>query len=135
MCLVGMMDADGEVGAVESAPGAETEVDSDACDNSTCADDDADVDAWVNAGDCDVADATVLADDAEGTADGAEAGRGRVCRDTAALDRTEFPVRTEVLGDIREDGKSQLLFGWMGQWQRERPKGVVMVRQRSGPEA
>jgi len=45
MCLVGMMDADGEVGAVESAPGAETEVDSDACDNSTCADDDADVDA------------------------------------------------------------------------------------------
>ena len=38
MCLVGVMDADGEVGAVESASGAEAEIDSDACDNSTCAD-------------------------------------------------------------------------------------------------
>ena len=43
-----------------------------------------------------------------------EDGRDRVCRDTAALDRTEVPVRTEVLGDIREDGKIQVLFGWMG---------------------
>ena len=45
MCLVVVMDADGEVGAVGSASGAEAEVDSDACDNSTCADVDADVDA------------------------------------------------------------------------------------------
>ena len=79
---------------------------------------------------CDVADATDTVDDAEGTADGAEDGRDRVCRETAALDRTEFPVRTEVLGDIREDGKIQVLSDSMGQWQRERPKGVVMVRQR-----
>ena len=39
------MDADSEVGAVESAAGAEAEVGCDACDNSTCADVDADVDA------------------------------------------------------------------------------------------
>ena len=60
---------------------------------------------------CDVADATDTADDVKDTADGAEDGRDRVCRDTAALDGTEFPVRTEVLGDIREDGKIQVLFG------------------------
>ena len=64
---------------------------------------------------CDVADAADTADDVEYTADSAEDGRDRVGRDTAALDRTEFPVRTEVLGDIREDGKIQVLFGWMGQ--------------------
>ena len=46
MRLVRVMDADGEVGAVESASGAEAIVDSDACDSSTCADvdEDADVD-------------------------------------------------------------------------------------------
>ena len=38
MCLVWVMEADGEVGAVESASGAEAEIDSDACDNSTRAD-------------------------------------------------------------------------------------------------
>jgi hypothetical protein len=135
MCLVGEMDADSEVGAVESASSAEAEVGSNACDNSSCADVDAD--------DCDVADATdtvgaaeddadvvSVAEDAENAADGAEDGR-----DTASLDMTEFPVRAEVFGDIREDGKSQVLFGWIGQWQRERPKGVMMVRQRSGPDA
>ena len=59
----------------------------------------------LNAGDWNAAGATDTADDAEGTADGAEDGRNRACcRDAAALDRTEFPVRTEVLGDIREDG-------------------------------
>jgi hypothetical protein len=45
MCLVGVIDADSEVGAVESASSAEAEVGCDACDNSTCADVDADVDA------------------------------------------------------------------------------------------
>jgi len=134
MCLVGVMDADSEVGAVESASSAEAEVGSNACDNSSCADFDAD--------DCDVADATdtvgaaeddadvaSVAEDAENAADGAEDGRERVM--------TEFPVRAEVFGDIREDGKIQVLFGcgWIGQWQRERPKGVMMVRQRSGPDA
>ena len=140
MCLVGEMDADSEVGAVESASSAEAEVGSNACDNSSCADVDAD--------DCDVADATdtvgaaeddadvaSVVEDAENAADGAADGRERVERDTAALDMTEFPVRAEVFGDIREDGKSQVLFGWIGQWQRERPKGVMMVRQRSGPDA
>jgi hypothetical protein len=131
------MVADSEVGAVESASSAEAEVGSNACDNSSCADVDAD--------DCDVADATdtvgAAEDDAdvasvaEDAADGAEDGRERVGRDTAALNMTEFPVRVEVFGDIREDGKIQVLFGWIGQWQRERPKGVMMVRQRSGPEA
>ena len=117
------MDADSEVGAVESASSAETEVGCDACDNSICADVDAD--------DCDVADATDTVGAAEDDAD----GRERVERDTAAVDMAEFPVRAEVFGDIREDGKIQVLFGWIGQWQRERPKGVMMVRQRSGPEA
>ena len=70
----------------------------------------------------DDADVAGVAGDAESAADGAEDGRDRVCRDTAALDMTQFPVRTEVLGDIREDGKILVLFGWMGQWQRERPK-------------
>ena len=41
MRLVRVMDADGEVGAVESASGAEAIIDSDACD----VDVDADVDA------------------------------------------------------------------------------------------
>jgi len=45
MCLVGVMDANSEVDAVESASGAEAEVGCDARDNSTCADVDADVDA------------------------------------------------------------------------------------------
>jgi len=135
MCLVGVMDADSEVGAVESASSAEAEV-GDASDNNSCADVDAD--------DCDVADPTDTVGAAEDDADVASVvedaenaadGRERVERDTAALDMTEFPVRAEVFGDIREDGKIQVLFGWIGQWQRERPKGVMMVRQRSGPEA
>jgi hypothetical protein len=111
------MDADSEVGAVESASSAEAEVGSDACDNSSCAD-------VVDADDCDVADATdtvgaaeddadvaSVVEDAENAADGAADGRERVERDTAALDMTEFPVRAEVFGDIREDGKIQVLFG------------------------
>ena len=105
MCLVGVMDANSEVDAVESASGAEAEVGCDARDNSTCADVDADVDARGNAGDWNVAGATDTADDVEGAADGVEDGRDRACRDAAALDRTEF------LGDIREDGKIQVLFG------------------------
>ena len=117
MCLIGVMDADSEVGAVESASSAETEVGCDACDNSICAD--------VDAEDCDVADATDTVGAAEDDADvvsvvedaenGAADGRERVERDTAAVDMAEFRVRAEVLGDIREDGKIQVLFGWMGQ--------------------
>ena len=38
---------------------------------------------------------------------------------------------TEVLGNIREDGKTQVLLGW----KRVLPEGVVMVRRRSCLEA
>ncbi len=47
------------------------------------------------------------------------------------LDGTDFLVGTEVLGNIREDEKTQVLLGWMVQWQRVLPEGVVMVRRRS----
>jgi hypothetical protein len=46
-------------------------------------------------------------------------------------DGTDFLVGTEVLGNIGEDGKTQVLLGWMMQWQKELPEGVVMLRRRS----
>jgi len=52
-----------------------------------------------------------------------------------APDGTDFLVGTEVLGNTREDGKTLVLLGWMVQWQRVLPEGVVMVRRRSCLEA
>ncbi len=46
-----------------------------------------------------------------------------------------FTMRTEVLGDIRYDGKTQVLLSWMRHLHRVRPKGVRMIRLRSCPEA
>jgi hypothetical protein len=53
--------------------------------------------------------------------------------ETQIDDETE--LGTEVLGNIREDGKTQVLLGWMVQWQRVLPEGVVIVRRRSCREA
>jgi hypothetical protein len=65
MRLVGVMNVDGEVGAVESAFNADAKTDSDASDISACADADADADADAGAGAAeDDADVAGVAEDA-----------------------------------------------------------------------